>query len=103
MLPFWLQATANPPFAEADVDGLAQGSFSMLTRNSSPRGLPSASNMRLKMSAVYRGAEFVTTTSPEGLIGAVVCRSLTQARTNPPPGRAATEGDRWLKSTDWLA
>src|SRR5580765_539351 len=100
MLPFWPQATTSPPLGEADTTGLAQGSFPLLTRISSPRGLPSASKVRLKMSAVYRSAALVTTMSPVWLIGAVVARSPTQTRAKPPSGRAAAEGDRWLSDVD---
>src|SRR5437867_4985027 len=101
MLPFWLQATTIPPLGEADTAGLAQGSLPLLIRNSSPRGLPSASNVRLKISAVYRvGGGLVTTMSPAWLIGAVVERSPTQNSAKPPSGKAAAEGDRWLSIVD---
>src|SRR5207249_185149 len=92
MLPFWLQATAKPP-AEAEIAGLAQGSLSLFKRNSSPRGLPSGPNRRPYTSAVYRGAESVTTI-PLWFIGAVVMRSLTQANAKPPSGKAVAEADR---------
>src|SRR5688572_9124883 len=100
MLPFWLQATTIPPLGEADIAGLAQGSLPLLTRNSSARGLPSASNVRLNISAVCRSATLVTTMSPDWLIGAVVARSPTQTSAKPPSGKAAAEGDRWLSDVD---
>ena len=97
MLPFWVQPTAIPPSVETDTTGLAEGSLSLLTRNSSPRELPSALNRRPNISAVYRGTELVTTMSPAWLIGAVVGRSPTQTNAKPPSDKAAVEGDRWLR------
>src|SRR5205814_775408 len=102
MVSFWLQAIANAPVVETAIEGLAQGSLPLLTRNSSPRGLPLASNARLNMSAVYRGAGLVTTMNPVWLIGAVVGRSLTQSRATPPSGKAAADGDRWLRVVGWI-
>ena len=100
MLPFWLQATAIPPSVETDTTGLAEGSLSLLMRNSSPRALPSALNRRPNISAVYRGTELVTAMSPAWLIGVVVVRSLTQTNAKPPSGKAAAAGDRWLSVVD---
>src|ERR1051325_903072 len=91
---FWLQATTIPPPGETSAVGLAPRSLPVVIRNSSPRGLPFASNVRPNMSVVYRAGELVTTMSPDWFIGAVVTRAPTQAIAKPPSGKAATEADR---------